>query len=163
MSTDRVRAHLSERGWTGEILEFDGSSATVQLAAERLGTDPERIAKTLGFADPARPGSALLVVVAGDARVNGGKFKRSFGGKPRMLRGDEVEALTGHPIGGVCPFANPPGTRVLLDESLRRFDVVYPAAGTPSSAVRLRVDELERLTGAEGWVDVTAGPAGEPA
>lgn len=157
MSTEAVRQHLVARGWSGEILEFEESSATVELAAQKIGTAPARIAKTLGFYDPEAPERAVLVVAAGDAKVNGGAFKRSFSGKPRMLRGEDVLALTGHPIGGVCPFANPEGTRVFLDESLRRFDTVFPAAGTGNSAVQLSVAELERLSGAEGWVDVSTG------
>lgn len=157
MGTARVREHLSGRGWSGEILEFAESSATVELAARKVGTEPKRIAKTLGFHDPDAPERAVLVVAAGDAKVNSGMFKRRFGGKPRMLQGDDVAALTGHPIGGVCPFANPDGTRVFLDESLRRFDIVFPAAGTASSAVLVPVEALESLSGAEGWVDVTVG------
>lgn len=157
MGTIRVREHLVERRWAGEILEFAESSATVELAAQKVGTDPERIAKTLGFYDPEAPERAVLVVAAGDAKVNGGMFKRRFGGKPKMLRGDDVAALTGHPIGGVCPFANPPGTRVFLDESLHRFDSVFPAAGTARSAVEIPLDTMEALCGAEGWVDVTVG------
>ncbi len=156
-STEAAREHLLERGWSGTILEFEESSATVELAAAKVGTEPARIAKTLGFYDPDAPERALLVVAAGDAKVNGGAFKRQFGGKPRMLRGEDVLALTGHPIGGVCPFANPEGTRVFLDESLRRFETVYPAAGTGTSAVQVAVAAFDALSGADGWVDVTTG------
>ncbi len=157
MGTTAVREYLSAKGWRGEILEFTESSATVELAAEKVGTEPARIAKTLGFYDPDNAERALLVVVAGDAKVNSGMFKRRFGGKPKMLRGDDVLKLTGHPIGGVCPFTNPDGTRVFLDESLRRFDLVYPAAGTATSAVPINISEFEALTGAEGWVDISLG------
>lgn len=157
MGTAVVREYLIDRGWTGEIMEFAESSATVELAAVQAGTEPERIAKTLGFYDPLEPERALLVVIAGDAKVNSGMFKRRFGGKPRMLRGDDVETFTGHPVGGVCPFANPESARVFLDESLRRFDLVYPAAGTPASAVPIEIAEFEALCGAEGWVDVAVG------
>ncbi|GAA1800399.1 YbaK/EbsC family protein [Leucobacter iarius] len=157
MDTARVRAHLDARGFAGEIVETSGSSATVELAAEQLGTEPARIAKTLGFSDPSDPSRAVLVVAAGDAKVNGGRFKRRFGGKARMLRGDEVPELTGHPIGGVCPFAANDRARIFLDASLRRFDRVYPAAGTPSSMVEIPIDELQRLSGAEDWVDITTG------
>ena len=157
MAIERVRQHLESRGWDGEILEFAESSATVELAAEMVGTEPARIAKTLGFSDPDAPDRAILVVAAGDVKVNGGRFKRRFGGKPRMLRGDEVPELTGYPIGGVCPFANPEGARVFLDESIRRFESVFPAAGTSTSAVEIRIAELPELAGAEGWVDVTVG------
>lgn len=158
MSIEGVRAALTDKGWNGEILEFPESSATVELAAEQAGTDPERIAKTLAFSstDADEPG-AILVVAAGDARVNGGLFKRTFGGKPRMLKFEEVEPLTGHPVGGVCPFANPEGTRIYLDESLRRFESVFPAAGSPNSAVEFGLDELEHFSGALGWVDVSTG------
>lgn len=157
MGTARVREHLVGHGWAGEILEFEESSATVELAARKVGTEPERIAKTLGFYDPDDADRAVLVVAAGDAKVNSGRFKRRFGGKPRMLQGADVERLTGHPIGGVCPFANPEGTRVFLDESLRRFDTVYPAAGTAQSAVHLSITELEALSRAQGWVDISLG------
>ena len=168
MSTDNVRNALLAQGWAGEILEFAESSATVELAAEQAGTEPRRIAKTLAFSSTTttttmttttaqeQPG-AVLIVAAGDAKVNGGMFKRAFAGKPKMLKFDEVEPLTGHPVGGVCPFANPEGTQVYLDESLRRFATVFPAAGTANSAVELTLDELERLSGALGWVDVCAG------
>ena len=149
-----VRDYLVAKGWSGDIFEFEESSATVELAAQKLGTAPARIAKTLGFYDPQAPQQAILVVAAGDAKVQGGGFKRTFGGKPRMLQGADVEALTGHPIGGVCPFANPSGTRVFLDESLRRFDTVFPAAGTITSALQLSPDELAHLSEATGWVDV---------
>lgn len=157
MGTARVREHLERHGWSGEILEFAESSATVQLAAQKVGTSPERIAKTLGFYDPEEPGRAVLVVAAGDAKVNSGMFKRRFGGKPRMLQGADVPEFTGHPIGGVCPFANPAGVRVFLDESLRRFETVFPAAGTTASAVEIAVGELPALCGAEDWVDISIG------
>ncbi len=155
MSLQSVREHLRPFGKADAILEFDASSATVALAAEQVGTDPERIAKTLAFYDPEEPRRAILVVVAGDARLHNGSFKRLLGGKPRMLAAQDVEALTGHPIGGVCPFANPAGTRVYLDASLRRFETVYPAAGSASSAVALTLAELEAVSGALGWVEVT--------
>ena len=157
MNTTRVREHLESLGWTGEILEFTESSATVELAAAKVGTEPARIAKTLGFTDQGNADGAVLVVAAGDARVHGGSFKRAFGAKPRMLQGDAVRERTGYPIGGVCPFAPAPGARVFLDASLRRFVSVFPAAGTATSAVEIPVDRLAELTGAEGWVDVTVG------
>lgn len=162
MGVSRVREHLTEQGWSGEILEFTESSATVELAAEKVGTAPARIAKTLGFYDPESPERAVLVVAAGDAKVNGGMFKRQFGGKPRMLRSEDVAPLTGYPTGGVCPFANPGEARVFLDESLRRFETVYPAAGTASSAVEVTLDALEAFSDAEHWVDVTVGWREEP-
>src|SRR5690606_35119832 len=112
MSRETVHEYLRAFGKETDIMEFAESSATVALAAEKVGTVPERIAKTLAFYDPEQPGRALLVVAAGDARLHNGSFKRRFGGKPKMVAGDDVERLTGHPVGGVCPFANPPETRV---------------------------------------------------
>lgn len=162
MSVESVRAHLAAFGLDDRIREFGDSSATVELAAARLGTEPRRIAKTLAFIDPTDPTRAVLVVAAGDAKVNGGAFKRRFGGKGSMVAADDLVALTGHPIGGVCPFANPPSAAVWLDESLRRFDVVYPAAGSPDSAMPIEVSELERVSGALGWVDVCSGWRAEP-
>jgi len=157
MSVDSVRHHLQAFGKASAIREFEESSATVALAAQRVGTEPARIAKTIAFYDPTAPERAILVVTAGDARLHNGSCKRAFGGKPRMIASDDVERLTGHPIGGVCPFANPPGTRVYLDESLRRFEVVYPAAGSDRSAVPMTMSELEETSGSLGWVAVTNG------
>ena len=157
MSIAAVREHLSAFEKAEAILELEESSATVELAAQAVGTDPERIAKTPAFYDPENAGRALLVVAAGDARLHSGSFKRAFGGKAKMLSPEDVKPLTGHEVGGVCPFANPPGTRVYLDSSLRRFDLVYPAAGTANSAVPMTLPELETTSGAQGWVDVTRG------
>lgn len=157
MSLQTVTVHLRRFGKEAAILEFTESSATVALAAAKVGTEPQRIAKTLALYDPHDPTRAILIVAAGDARLHNGSFKRAFGGKPRMVTAEDMEALTGHLIGGVCPFANPPEARVYLDESLRRFDVVYPAAGTDRSAVRVKVDELQEISGALGWVEVTGG------
>ena len=158
MSLSAVREHLSRFGKGDDILEFEESSATVTLAAEKVGTEPARIAKTLAFYDPSDPARAILIVAAGDARLHNGSFKRMFGGKAKMVAAEDLEALTGHPVGGVCPFANPPEASVYLDESLKRFDVVYPAAGTDRSAVRVVVAELEELAGSLGWVTVTNVP-----
>ena len=151
MSMERARAHLEKYGLADRILEFDVSSATVALAAQALGCEPEHIAKTLSF---ERGEGALLILAAGDARSDNAKFKQRFGMKARMLSADRVEPLIGHAVGGVCPFGVRPGVEVYLDASLRRFDVIYPAAGTPKSAVRLSVPELERASEAIGWVDV---------
>lgn len=148
---ERARAHLEKYGLADRILEFDVSSATVALAAQALGCEPEHIAKTLSF---ERGEGALLILAAGDARIDNAKFKQRFGMKARMLSTDRVEPLIGHAVGGVCPFGVRPGVEVYLDASLRRFDVIYPAAGTPKSAVRLSVPELERASEAIGWVDV---------
>jgi|SRR5690625_321611 len=157
MPVTAVREYLKEFGKDGDILEFSASTSTVELAAAEVGTEPARIAKTLAFYDPADPERAVLVVAAGDARLHNGSFKRAFGGKARMLGAADVEPLTGHPPGGVCPFANPEGTRVFLDESLKRFESVWPAAGSASSAVSMTITELERCSRAEGWVEVTRG------
>lgn len=151
MSMERARAHLEKYGLADRILEFDVSSATVALPAQALGCEPEHIAKTLSF---ERGEGALLILAAGDARIDNAKFKQRFGMKARMLSADRVEPLIGHAVGGVCPFGVRPGVEVYLDASLRRFDVIYPAAGTPKSAVRLSVPELERASEAIGWVDV---------
>ena len=164
MSLESVREFLAERGYADRVLTFDISSATVELAARAVGVPEAQIAKTLSFDATAKgatvsPGVSaprtVLVVAAGDSRVNSSKFKHAFGAKPTMLGHDEVEARTGHPIGGVCPFATAPGVEVWLDESLRRFDVVYPAAGTAASAVRLTPDELQDACGEafSGWCD----------
>lgn len=158
MSLSLARAHLTRYALDERIIEFSVSSATVALAAQALGCEEARIAKTLSF---ERGEGALLVVAAGDARVDNAKFKRQFGFKPRMLDAARVEALVGHAVGGVCPFGVKPGVDVYLDESLRRFDVVYPAAGTPQSAVRLTLSELQLASEALGFVDVTRIP--EPA
>ena len=152
MSMDRARAHLARHALEERIIEFEVSSATVALAAQALGCEEARIAKTLSFESGE---GALLVVAAGDARVDNAKFKQRFSMKARMLSADRVEPLIGHGVGGVCPFGVNAGVPVYLDESLRRFDVVYPAAGTSASAVRLTIDELERASEAVGWVDVT--------
>jgi len=152
MSIDRARAHLKKHGLEDRIQEFTVSSATVALAAQALGCEPERIAKTLSFQSGE---GAILVVAAGDARIDNAKFKARFAMKARMLGADQVEALIGHAVGGVCPFGVNPGVPVYLDESLRRFETVYPAAGTSASAVHLTIAELERASECDGWVDVT--------
>lgn len=151
MSIDQARARLREAGLEDRIIEFTVSSATVALAAQALQCEPAHIAKTLSFEHGE---GAILVVAAGDARIDNAKFKHRFGMKARMLSADRVEQLIGHGVGGVCPFGVKPGVPVYLDESLRRFGIVYPAAGTSSSAVRLTIDELERASACEGWVDV---------
>ncbi|MBP3655995.1 MAG: YbaK/EbsC family protein [Clostridia bacterium] len=152
MSIENARAHLARHGFEDRVMELDVSSATVALAAQALGCEPARIAKTLSF---ERGDGAILILAAGDARIDNPKFKAAFGMKARMLPAERVEALIGHGVGGVCPFGIHEGVPVYLDESLRRFDVVYPAAGTAASAVRLTVEELERASEACGWVDVT--------
>jgi prolyl-tRNA editing enzyme YbaK/EbsC (Cys-tRNA(Pro) deacylase) len=165
VSLEAVRAEFAHVGRDGDIREFEVSSATVAEAAVALGTQEERIAKTLAVCGPDGPDAdeVALIVAAGDAKLAGGPFKRRFGYKPHMIPGDRVERLTGHAPGGVCPFANPAGVMIYLDESLRRFDVVYPACGSSNSAVGLTLAELEQLSGAAGWVDVCKGWQEAPA
>lgn len=155
MSIERVRAFMRERNMEDRILEFDVSSATVALAAEAVGCAPERIAKTLSF---LVDGGAVLVVAAGDARVDNPKFKAQFHTKAKMLTPEEVVNLVGHAVGGVCPFAVNEGVKVYLDESLRRFETVFPACGSSNSAIELMLSELEQLSGGE-WIDVCKLPA----
>ena len=152
MSIERARAHLARYGLEDRIRELTVSSATVALAAQALGCEPARIAKTLSFENGE---GAILILAAGDARIDNAKFKHRFGMKAHMLSADQVEPLIGHGVGGVCPFGVNEGISVYLDESLRRFDTVYPAAGTAASAVILTLSELERASEADGWVDVT--------
>ena len=152
MSIERARAHLARYGLEDRIRELTVSSATVALAAQALGCEPARIAKTLSFENGE---GAILVIAAGDARIDNAKFKHRFGMKAHMLSAERVEPLIGHGVGGVCPFGIHEGIPVYLDESLKRFDIVYPAAGTAASAVMLTLSELERASEADGWVDVT--------
>ncbi|MBQ4264877.1 MAG: YbaK/EbsC family protein [Clostridia bacterium] len=152
MSIERARAHLAKHGLEERIKELTVSSATVALAAQALGCEPARIAKTLSF---EHGDGAILILAAGDARIDNAKFKQRFGMKAKMLGADKVEPLIGHGIGGVCPFGVNEGVPVYLDESLKRFDYVFPAAGTSASAVYLTLEELERASEAVGWVDVT--------
>ena len=152
MSIEKVRGYFAALGIEDRILEFDVSSATVELAAAALSCEPARIAKTLSFSQGE---TAVLIVTAGDVRIDNAKYKARFGMKAKMLPADQVEALVGHAVGGVCPFGVNPGVTVYLDESLRRYDVVYPAAGNDHSGVRLTVDELYRASEAHGFVDVT--------
>ena len=154
MSIERVRAYFAEQGIEGRIREFDQSSATVELAAQAVGVEPARIAKTLSFMVGEVP---TLVVFAGDARVDNKRFKQQFHAKAKMLSHDEAAALVGHAVGGVCPFAVNDGVEVRLDESLRRFETVFPACGSSNSAIELTVPELERYSKALGWVDVGKG------
>jgi len=151
MSIERVKAYFGEKGMDKRVWEFDTSSATVGLAAQTLGVRPARIAKTLSF---AVDGGCILIVTAGDARIDNKKFKERFHTKAKMLAFDEVERLTGSAVGGVCPFALPRETPVYLDESLRRFQTVFPACGSGNSAIELSCDELYRYSGAADWVDV---------
>ena len=153
MSYEKARDYLAEKGYADRVRTFRVSSATVELAAAAVGTEPARIAKSLTFKVSSQP---VMIVCAGDAKVNNGKFKAFFHQKAVMLTRDEVNALVGHDVGGVCPFGIREGVRVYLDESLRRFDRVYPACGDAASAVCLTPDELEALSACEGWIDVCA-------
>ncbi len=155
MSIERVREYFKSYGMEGRIREFDVSSATVELAAAALGCEPCRIAKTLSF---LVDGHAVLVVAAGDARIDNHKYKGQFGVKAKMLSPDEVEALTGHAVGGVCPYAVQEGATVWLDVSLKRFETVFPACGSANSAIELTIPELERYSGFREWVDVCKLP-----
>ena len=156
MSLERAKAHLMQRGLADRIMEFDQSSATVELAAQAVGCEAARIAKTLSFHMGER---VALILFAGDARIDNRKFKDRFHSKAKMLAASEAEELIGHGVGGVCPFGVNDCCDVYLDESLRRFEVVSPAAGTPASAVRLTLDELEVACAPCEWVDVSKLPA----
>ena len=151
MSIERVRAYFKELGREGDILEFPVSSATVELAAQAVGVIPARIAKTLSF---LVEGKCVLIVAAGDAKVDNSKYKGLFHTKAKMLTPEQAVEMTGHAVGGVCPFAVNDGVRVFLDESLRRFPSVYPACGSSNSAIELTIPELERYSNSEQWVDV---------
>lgn len=154
MSIERVREYFRPLGMEERILEFAESSATVELAAQAVGCEPARIAKTLSF----KVGDeAILIVAAGDAKVDNRKYKDKFGKKAVMLTPDEVASLVGHAVGGVCPFGIPDTVSVYLDESLRRFDTVFPAAGSSNSAIELNMDELYRYSNAKEWADVCKG------
>ncbi len=151
MSFEKAKTYLTDKGYGDRVIETEESSATVQEAADALGVEPARIAKTLSFVTPAGP---ILILAEGTARVDNRKYKDTFFTKAKMIPFEEVEPLTGHAPGGVCPFGINDGVLVYLDESLRKFDVVYPAAGNGQSAVRLTVDELYEVSNAEGWVNV---------
>lgn len=154
MSIEKVKDYFRQYGMEGRVLEFPVSSATVELAAQALGCESGRIAKTLSFLVGAR---AVLIVAAGDAKVDNHKYKAQFGVKAKMLSADEVTELVGHAVGGVCPFAVNEGVTVYLDESLKRFDTVYPACGSSNSAIELTIPELEQYSGFAGWIDVCKG------
>lgn len=155
MSLERAKRHLEKYNMADRIQLFDVSSATVALAAQALGCEEARIAKTLSF---DTPDGSVLIVAAGDARVNNGKFKVFFGCKANMIPSSEVEEKIGHAVGGVCAFGIKEGVRVYLDESLKRFDTVFPACGTDNSAIELTIPELEKASEFISWVDVTKLP-----
>ena len=151
MSIERVRAYFAQYNIQDRIQEFAVSSATVELAAEALHTDAKRIAKTLSFMVEDKP---VLIVAAGDAKIDNPKFKAQFHTKANMLGFDEVEPLVGHAVGGVCPFGVRDGVAVYLDISLKRFETVFPACGSTNSAIELTIPELEQYSGFASWIDV---------
>lgn len=153
MSVESVRSYFKTNHINKEIIEFPVSSATVELAAQAAGVEPARIAKTLSFYTKEKD-AAILIVTAGDMKIDNSKFKHFFGMKAKMLAPEDVEPLTGHAIGGVCPFANPDTVKVYLDVSMKRFDTVFPAAGSGNSAVEMTCGELEKATRSNEWIDV---------
>ena len=154
MAIERVIEYFTKYNMEERIQEFDVSSATVELAAAALNCEPKRIAKTLSF---MVDGHAVLVVTAGDAKIDNRKYKEQFGVKAKMLSADEVENLVGHAVGGVCPFGINEGIDVYLDGSLKRFDTVFPACGSSNSAIELTIEELEKYSGFKDWIDVCKG------
>jgi len=158
MSIEKVRAYFRQFDMEERILEFPVSSATVELAAQAVGCAPQRIAKTLSFMVDKMP---ILIVAAGDAKIDNPKYKARFSQKAKMLSFDQAAELIGHAVGGVCPFAVNEGVRVYLDESLKRFGTVFPACGSSNSAIELTIPELERYSGFECWIDVCKLPAAE--
>lgn len=154
MSIEIVRNYLRSFGMEERIQEFEVSSATVELAAQAVGCEPARIAKTLSFKVGEDP---ILIVMAGDAKIDNRKYKDKFGKKAVMLSPDEVVTLIGHAIGGVCPFGVPETVSVYLDESMKRFETVFPAAGSSNSAIEMNMEELKQYSRAKEWVDVCKG------
>ena len=154
MAIEKVKDFFRQRDMEDRILEFNVSSATVELAAQAIGCEPKRIAKTLSF---MVDGKAVLIVVAGDAKIDNQKYKAQFATKAIMLKPDEVIALVGHAVGGVCPFSINDGVTVYLDESLKRFKTVFPACGSSNSAIELTIKELQKYSNYSSWVDVCKG------
>ena len=154
MSIEKVKSYFTNYGMENKIIQLKESSATVELAAQALGCEPERIAKTLSF----RVGEeVVLIVAAGDAKIDNRKYREEFGTKAKMLSANEVEPLTGHRIGGVCPFAVNEGVSVYLDQSLQRFQTVFPACGSGNSAIELTIEQLEEYSKYIKWIDVCKG------
>lgn len=154
MAIENVKTYFRQFGMEEKVLEFAVSSATVELAAEALHCEPQRIAKTLSFLVAEQP---VLIVAAGDAKVDNHKFKEQFATKAKMLSPDQVEEMVGHAVGGVCPFAVKDGVTVYLDVSLKRFETVFPACGSANSAIELTIPQLEQYSGYTEWVDVCKG------
>ncbi|MCC8105461.1 MAG: YbaK/EbsC family protein [Clostridiales bacterium] len=173
MAIEIVREYLKKWNAQDRVLEFPVSSATVELAAQAVGCEPARIAKTLSFLVPDAAGDKesaaqgnlvaqdgthpVLIVAAGDAKVDNSKYKQYFHTKAKMLHGEQVTELIGHAIGGVCPFGVKDGVEIFLDVSLKRFDTVFPAAGSSNSAIEVTMEELERFSGSSTWIDVCKG------
>ena len=155
MSIEKVRAAFAAQGIADRIRELDESSATVALAAQALGCGPGRIAKTLSFQGKEQP---ILIVAAGNGKIDNHRFKARFGVKAKMLAAEEVPEKIGHAVGGVCPFAVNEGVEVYLDDSLRRFETVFPACGSSNSAIELTIPELEEYSKFDEWVDVCKLP-----
>lgn len=151
MAIEKVRKYFREKGIEDRIVEFDVSSETVELAAKAVGCGPEQIVKTLSFMVDDRP---ILIAVAGDARISNPKYREKFKTKARMIPFEEVDKHIGHEVGGVCPFAVNDGVEIFLDISIKRFDIVYPAAGSGNSAIGLSVEEMEKYSDAREWIDV---------
>ena len=151
MAFDKAKEYLRQYGLESHIMEFDTSSATVELAAKAVGCEPARIAKTLSFKVEEQ---CILIVAAGDAKIDNKKYKAQFHTKAKMLSFEKVEDMTGHAVGGVCPFGVKEGVKVYLDASLKRFECVYPACGSSNSAVKLTLEELEHASNYQEWVDV---------
>ena len=151
MAIEKVREYFKSFGIEDRILEFEVSSATVELAAAALRCEGKRIAKTLSFSVNGEP---ILIVAAGDAKIANPKYKAQFGTKAAMLSYEDAEKLIGHAVGGVCPFAVNEGVLVYLDESLKRFETVFPACGSSNSAIELSIPELEKYSGFKEWIDV---------
>ena len=154
MAIDKVKEYFKPLHMEDHILEFDVSSATVELATEALHCEEKRIAKTMSFLVGEQP---ILIVTAGDTKIDNAKYRHFFGAKAKMIPGEEVEAIIGHAIGGVCPFAINENVKVYLDESLKRFQTVFPAAGSPNSAIELTIPELEKYSNFLQWIDVCKG------
>ena len=155
MSLEKAENYLKEAGFLDHVIELKESTATVALAAEALGVEPGMIAKTMSFLQGEQP---VLILTEGTAKVDNRKYKATFHVKAKMIPFEQVEEVTGHAPGGVCPFGIKDGIEVYLDESLKRFETVYPAAGDDHSAVRLTIPELEKVSGGKGWVDVCREP-----
>lgn len=151
MSIEKVKAYFASFGMEERVMEFPVSSATVELAAQAIGCEPGRIVKTLSF---NVNGAAILIAAAGDAKVDNARYKARFGVKARMLSHDDAAAMIGHAVGGVCPFAVNDGVQVYLDVSMKRFETVFPAAGSSNSAIELTIPEMEKYSGFTDWVDV---------